>query len=270
MREAHVQLSCALRAEWTKLRTVTSTAWLLLAAVTSMVAVSAAAAQSVGTSLCPSPTECHEDIAKLSLTGIWVGQAAVVVLGVLAVSNEYGTRMIRSSLIAVPRRRAVLVAKAAVVTGLVLAAGVMGVLGSVLAGRLILPGNGFTPANGYALLSLGDGPTLRAAAGTVLYLGLVALLSLGVAAIVRDTAGAITSVLGLLYLAPVFSELVAEPEWHSRLKRYGPMEAGLSIQATTNLDRLEITPWAGLGVFALYAGIALLVGLTCIETRDAF
>jgi ABC-2 type transport system permease protein len=264
-----VRLSYALRAEWTKLRTVSSTAWLLVAAVLFMIAVSAAAAQSVDTSLCPSPSECHEDIAKLSLTGIWIGQAAVVVLGVLAVSNEYGTGMIKTSLTAVPRRRAVLVAKAAVVTGLVLAGGVLGVLGSVLAGRLILPGNGFTPANGYALLSLGDGPTLRAAAGTVLYLVLVALLSLGVATIVRDTAGAITSVLGFLYLSPVFSELVTDPDWQSRLKRYGPMEAGLSIQATTNLDRLEITPWAGLGVFALYAAIALLIGLTCFETRDA-
>ena len=75
----------------------------------------------------------------------------------------------------------------------------------MLAGRLLLPGNGFTTAHGYPLLSLGDGPTLRAAAGSVLYLALIALLSLGIATPVRDSAAAIGVVLGLLYLFPIIS-----------------------------------------------------------------
>ena len=88
---------------------------------------------------------CTADTAKLSLTGIVLGQAIVAMLAVLAISSEYGTGMIRITLAAMPRRAAVLAAKAAVVTGLVLAAGTVAVLGAVLAGRLILPGNGFTP-----------------------------------------------------------------------------------------------------------------------------
>ncbi len=96
--------------------------------------------------------------------------------------------MIRVTLAAMPRRVTVLAAKAAIVTGLVLAAGTFAVLVSVLAGRLILPGRGFTPAHGYlppaspSPLFLGDGPVLRAAAGSVLYLALITLLSIGAAA----------------------------------------------------------------------------------------
>ncbi|HET6214841.1 MAG TPA: ABC transporter permease, partial [Micromonosporaceae bacterium] len=94
---------------------------------------------------------------------------------------------------------------------MMLAAGTIAVLACLLAGRLILPGHGFTPARGYPLLSLGDGPVLRAAAGSVLYLALIALLSLGAATAIRDSAAAIGVVLGLLYLFPVVAELVTDP-----------------------------------------------------------
>lgn len=104
------------------------------------------------------------------------------------VSSEYSTGMIRLTLAAMPRRTTVLAAKAVITTGLVLAAGAIAVLLSLLAGRLPPPGHGFTPAHGYQQLSLADGPVLRAAAGSALYLALIALLSLGVAA-VRDSAG---------------------------------------------------------------------------------
>lgn len=259
----------ALRAEWTKLRTVSSTAWLLLAAVAFTVAVGTLATASVDTSQCPTPTTCFEDITKLSLTGVWLGQIAVVVLAVLAITNEYGTGMIQTTLAATPQRGMVLVTKAAVVTATVLAAATVGVLGSLLAARSILPGNGFTPANGYPPLSLADEPTLRAAIGTVLYLGLVALLSLGVGTAIRDTAGAITTVLTLLYVFPVAAAFVTGPQWHERLQKLAPMTAGLAIQATKGLDQLPIRPWAGLGVLAAYAGAAMLLGAALFKLRDA-
>ncbi|HEY6280025.1 MAG TPA: ABC transporter permease, partial [Streptosporangiaceae bacterium] len=163
-----------LHAEWTKLRTVASTGWLLLAAAALTIAVSVAADAAA---TCPSGG-CQADPAKLSLTGVQAGQAIVAVIAVLAVSNEYSTGMIRITLTAMPRRLTVLAAKAALIAGLVLAVSAVAVLACVLAGRLILSGHGFTPAHGYPPLSLGDGPVLRAAAGSVLYLGLIALLSL--------------------------------------------------------------------------------------------
>ena len=111
--------------------------WLLLATVVLTVAVSAAATASASNAR---PVGCPVDTAKLSLTGIELGQAVVAILAVLAISGEYSTGMIRTTLTAMPRRTTVLAAKAAIVSGLVLAAGTVAVLGSVLAGRLILPG----------------------------------------------------------------------------------------------------------------------------------
>ncbi len=102
-----------------------------------------------------SPTDCNEDTAKLSLTGVWLGQVAVVVLAVLMVTNEYATRMIHTTLEAEPRRGLVLASKASVVTAAVLVAGALGVAGSVFAARNILPSNGYTAANGYPPLSAG-------------------------------------------------------------------------------------------------------------------
>ncbi|WP_018382418.1 ABC transporter permease subunit [Wenjunlia vitaminophila] len=258
----------AVHAEWTKLRTTRGPAWLLAATVAAVVAVGAASVASVDVSQCPAPTECHEDTTRLSLLGARLGQATVVVLAVLAITNEHATGMIRTTLAAVPRRHRVLWAKAVVVTVAVLAAGVLGVLGALATGRAVLPGNGFTAANGYPPPSLTDGPTLRAAVGTVLYLVLVALLALGVGTVVRDTAGAVTTTLGLLYVVPLLVELVADPQWHDRLERLAPMTAGLSVQATRDLDRLPIGPWAGLGVLAAYSATALLLGAVLLETRD--
>jgi ABC-2 type transport system permease protein len=150
--------------------------------------------------------------------------------------------MIRTTLAAMPHRTTVLAAKAAALTGLVLTAGTIAVLASVLAGRLILPGHGFTPAHGYPPLSLGDGPVLRAAAGSVLYLTLIALLGLGIATAVRDSAAAIGAVLGLLYIFPIIAGVVIDPHWQLHLDQARPMTAGLAIQATTSLRSPPLSP----------------------------
>jgi ABC-2 type transport system permease protein len=255
----------ALHAEWTKLRTVAGPGWLLLGAVVATVALSAAAAAAV---VCP-PTGCAVDAVKLSLTGLQLGQAVVAVLAVLVVGGEYSTGMISATLAAMPRRSTVLAAKAVTLAGPVLIAGTLAVLGSLLAGRLILPGAGLTAANGYPPLSLTDGPTVRAAAGSVLYLALIALLSLGVATVVRDSATAIGLILGLLYLFPMVAGIVTDPDWQRRLQQLSPSGAGLAIQHTVGLDSLPIGPWAGLGVLAGWATVAALAGGLALRLRDA-
>ena len=248
----------ALHAEWTKLRTVPSTAWLLLTAVALTVGVSA-----LTTSVVKCPASCTADTTKLSLTGILLGQAAVATLAVLVMSGEYSSGMIRVSLAAVPRRTTMLAAKAAVVTGVVLVTGAVSVLGSVLIARLLLPDNGFAP------ISLLHGPTFRAAAGSVLYLALIALLGLGAASMFRDSAVAVTVVLGVLYIFPIIGNLILNTHWQHRIERWTPMNAGLAIQATKNLKSLPIGPWPGLGVLALWAGAALLAGGLLLRLRDA-
>jgi ABC-2 type transport system permease protein len=255
----------ALHAEWTKQRTLASTLWLLLAVATLTITVSAAAAAATR---CPSGG-CADDPAKISLTGIYLGQAVVAVLAVMAVSGEYGTGMIRITLAATPRRVTVLAAKAAIVACLTLAAAMIAVLASLLAGRLILPGHGIGPSHGYPALSFGDGPVLRAASGSVLYLVLIALLSLGVAAVLREAAAAIGVVLGLLYLFPIIAAAAGNAMVSRHLEQIGPMTAGLAIQATTGLNSLPISPWAGLGVLAAWAVGALLLGGLLLRLRDA-
>ncbi|TDC86159.1 ABC transporter permease [Micromonospora sp. KC606] len=239
-----------LRAEWTKLHTVRSTAWLALATVMTTTGLGAA--------VCA--VTAGGDLAKASLSGVYCGQAVVVVLAVLAVTNEYASGLVCTTLACAPRRTRVLIAKAGTVTATAAGAGLLGVAGSLAAARILLRDEGFTAT---------DGPILRAAAGTVLYLGLIALLSLGIASALRHTAPALTTVLGLLYLFPLFGQLISDERWHARIERYAPMSAGLAVQATTNLGDLPVGPWTGLGVLAAYAGAALLLGAALFITRDA-
>ncbi len=260
------RLGYALQAEWTKLGTIPGPAWLLIGVAVLTVAVSTAA---VGATHCPQAMMCPVDTTKLSLTGVQFGQAVVAILAVLVISDEYSTGMIRVTLAAMPARHAVLAAKAILVAALVLVAGAVAVFGSVLAGHLILPGHGFTAARGFHPVWLSYGPALRAASGSVLYLALISLLSLGVAVIVRDSAVAIGTVLALLYLFPILLAFIGNAHWQHRLERWTPTVAGLTIQDTTGLRSLAITPWAGLGVLALWAAGALLAGGLAFRLRDA-
>jgi ABC-2 type transport system permease protein len=255
-------MSAALRAEWTKLRTLPGTGWLLIGVVISTVAVSAAVAAATH------QTSHGGDPTKLALTGIDLGQVVVAVLAVLVISEEYGTGMIRTTLTAIPRRIHLLAAKAVNVAGLTLVTGVLAVTGCLVAGRLLLPGAGLDHAHGYALVSISHSPTLRAAIGSVLYLVLIALLSLGIATAIRDTAVSIGAMLALLFLPPILAQAVADP-LRRHLQQIAPMTAGLSIQATTNLRSLPIAPWAGLGVLAAWAVAALLIGGLLLRLRDA-
>ena len=209
-----------------------------------------------------------EDPSKISLTGVDLGQAIVAVFGVLVIAEEFGTRMIRTTFAAIPRRMTVLATKAVNITVLIAVASAIGVAGSLLAGRLLLSHAGLGPANGYPLVSLGNGSTLRAAAGSVIYLVLVALLALGVAAAVRDTAVSIGVVLALLYLFPIVAATVQGP-WRRHLEQIGPMTAGMSIQSTTGLSNLPISPWAGLGVVAAWSAGALLIGGFALQVRNS-
>jgi ABC-2 type transport system permease protein len=119
-------MSLILRGEWTKLRTLPGTGWLLLGVVVVTVAVSAATSAALS---CTSSAACHPDITKLSFSGTQLGQAIVAIVGALAITSEYSTGMIRTTLAAAPRRTVMLAAKAAVVAALALAAGAVAILG---------------------------------------------------------------------------------------------------------------------------------------------
>lgn len=239
-------MRAAVRAEWTKLWTVPGPVGLLLGAVALTVALGALTARSTACTAC--------DLTKYSLSGVRLGQAVVAVFAVLVMADEYGSGLIRTSLAAVPRRAVLLGAKMVVLVGPVLVAGAVAVAGSLAVGRGV---------------PLGAASTGRAAFGSVLYLALIALLSLGVATAVRDSAASIGVVLGLIYLFPIVTAVVTNPHWHRRMSQISPSGAGLAIQDTIGLRDLPIGPWAGLGVLAIWTVGALLLGGTLLHLRDA-
>jgi ABC-2 type transport system permease protein len=254
-------------AEWTKLRTLPSTGWLLLLTAGSMIAMSLAITGTLRIDGCQAP--CFEDTVKLSLFGVRIGQVGVVILAVLAVTTEYANQTIKPTLAAVPRRWMVLASKLGVVTVLALVAGVLGVSGSIVIARTVLPGHGFTVANGYPPISLLDDLTRRAAVGTVIYLGLIALLSAGIGLLLRDTGGALTVILALLFAAPLIAMFVSDTRWQHRIHRFSPMDAGLAIQATRDFATVHIGPWVGLGLLGAYAAAVVLAGGILFRLRDA-
>ena len=251
----------AIRAEWAKAWSDPATPWLLAALVVLTMAVSGV---TIGTARCPAAA-CGQDPARLGLAGVYLGQAVATLAGVLALGGEYATGMIHVTLTAIPRRR-LLVAKALVLAGPVLVASALALGAAMLAGTIVLPGHGFTAGHGY---DLAGWATARAWCCATVYLTLVAVLGLGVAAVVRDSAVAIGVVLGLLYLFPIAAMAIGDQAVARRLDQIGPMSAGLDSQTTIDLHGLPLAPWAGLGVVALWAAGMIAAGGVLLWLRDA-
>jgi ABC-type transport system involved in multi-copper enzyme maturation permease subunit len=214
-----------------------------------------------------------DDVTQLSLIGVNLGLVAMVAIGVLFITSEYRRGMIRTTFAASPRRGRVLVAKATV---LGVATFVVGLVASLLAffvTQPILRSNGFGPP-AYPVPSLADGPVLRAVVGAALFLTLVAVLSLGVGAILRRSGGAITAVVAAFIplLILVGGLPLTAAQW---VMRTTPA-AGLSVLQTIDVDHdATAEPWsmapplAGLGVLAAYTAAALAVAVWLVRRRDA-
>lgn len=206
-----------------------------------------------------------DDVVMLSLFGVRLGMIAVIALGVLFVTAEYRTGLIRTTLAAGPRRGHVLAAKAVVLAGMVF---VTGLVASVAAFALAQPGlhdGGFNPP-AYPHVSLTDGTALRAVFGTALFLSLLALFSLGIAVVRRRTTGAIVFVIALVVLPQIVAPVIS-PDADVWVSRLTPI-AGLAVQQSISNGQV-IGPWAGLGVLLLYAVTALGLAQWQLSRRDA-
>lgn len=255
--------AAACHGEWIKARTVASTGWLLAATAASGIGLSA-----VICALAHYQPGGGQDPGKLALCGIQLAQALIAIWATREVTGEYRSGMIHTTLTAIPQRGSLLAAKITVVTVLALGAGTVTVIGSLLAAHALLAANGFTAAHGLPLVQFAD-RTLRAGIGSICYLGLIALLAIGIAVVVRDSAAATGIVLGLLYLFPLAVQLAGDAAWQRHLLQIGPTTAGLSVQATINLGALPISPWAGLAVLAAWAAGSVLVGCLAFCVRDS-
>jgi ABC-2 type transport system permease protein len=248
-----------LRSEYCKLRSVRSTLWTLAGAVASNVVLAALAAI-----LLPSRLSAHEkatiDSIRVSLIGLHLSQVAFGVLGVLVITSEYSTGMIRATLSAVPRRRDVLAAKAVVLAATALVVGTFACLAAYFVFQACLSGDVLKS-------SITDPGVLRAVLGSGLYLTVLALLGLGLGAVLRSSAGAIATLFGLLFVPTILASTLPQ-SWQDAVARYLPMNAGEAIYSL-HREAGSLGAWAGFGVLSLYAAIALAAGFITITRRDA-
>jgi ABC-2 type transport system permease protein len=258
-------VTAVLRAEWTKLRTVCSTGWTVILILALTVGFSLLLAS--GSSSTPPGAGGDNDIVRDSLVGVYLAQFAVVAFGVLAFTSEYATGLIHVTFAAMPRRGRVLAAKALLVGVTVLVAGLAATATSFVAGQRVLRDNGYSPP-GYPEWTLHDGAAQRAVLGSALLLAAIALLALGIGAIFRHSAAAISSLLALLFVPLIFGPLL--PERTGALLQKATPGAGFAVQQTVARDdAIPIAPWAGLGVAFAWAGGALFLAYFLIRRRDA-
>jgi ABC-2 type transport system permease protein len=249
-----------LRSEYCKLRTVRSTFWALFTAVVANVGVAALLAIFV-TGRLSAHQKATIDSVRLTMGGLHISQVAIGVLGVLVISSEYSTGMIRATLSAVPQRRLVLAAKAAVFMVVSFAIAIASSFGAYLIFQALRSGDALAA-------TLSDPGVLRAVTGAGLYLGVIGLFGLGLGAVIRSPAGAIAALLGIMFVPPLLSDLLPH-SWQTTVGPYLPLNAGGQIYIASRFDPNSLPPWTGLGVFCLYTAAALAIGIFLITRRDA-
>jgi ABC-2 type transport system permease protein len=248
-----------LRSEVCKLRSVRSTFWTLALAAVFNIGFAALGAVFIPGAL-GAEEKATVDVTRLSLAGIHLSQVAVGVLGVLVITSEYSSGMIRATLSAVPRRRLLLVGKAIVFAVAALVVGVSSSFGAWFVFQAVLSDSALRS-------SIGDPGVLRAVTGGGLYLAVLGLLGLGLGAVIRASAGAIAALFGLLFVPPILLQLMPR-SWQTTIGPYTPMEAGSQI-FIVHPHAASLAAWTGFGLFCLYAAIALGVGVLLINHRDA-
>ncbi|OIJ67715.1 ABC transporter permease [Streptomyces mangrovisoli] len=249
------------RSEWTKIRSVASTVWTLSLAVIVTIALGMliSALSSSQYDNMSRQDRLSFDPTYISFAGMSLGQLAMIVFGVLVVSNEYSTGMIRTSLAAVPQRGAFLFSKIAVAAGLALVVGLATSFAAFFLGQAVL---------GTHRTHIGDPGVLRAVIGGGLYMTLIAVFSMGVAAMLRSP------MLSLGILMPFFfliSNILGNVPATKKVGRYLPDQAGSRIMRVVPEigDHTPYGPWGGLGIMVLWVVAALVGGYTLLKRRDA-
>ncbi|MEU3301841.1 ABC transporter permease [Streptomyces sp. NPDC006678] len=252
-----------LRSEWTKIRSVASTTWTLVSAFAVTVALGGLLSALLSSNFddLPAPERATFDPTLISFSGMALGQLAMVVFGVLVVGTEYSSGMIRTSLAAVPQRATFLFSKVVVAGVLALFVGMATSFLSFFLGQALLGEHG---------TSIGEENVLRAVIGGGLYMSLIAIFSMGVAAMLRS------SMLSLGILMPFFflvSQILAAVPYAKDVARYFPDQAGSKIMQVVpqamNSAEAPYGPWGGLGIMLIWVAVALIGGFLVLEERDA-
>jgi ABC-2 type transport system permease protein len=259
----HYRFSGMLGSEWTKLTTVRSTMWTLLATAVvgvglGAIVTSAQAARWTDRTLA---AQKAFDPTRSSLSGLLFAQLAIGVLGVLVISAEYSTGTIRATFSAVPRRPLVLVAKVVVFGAVTLIVGEIVSFVAFFIGQGILDGKTPTAA-------LSDPGVLRAVISGGLYLLALGLLAMGLASIIRVTAASISTFVGVLFILPIITDVLPS-SYTSDINRFLPATIGTVMMSGHYTGSDPFGPWASFALLAGYAAIALLAGGVLLRRRDA-
>src|SRR6267378_2004632 len=240
--QGRVTLLRVVRSEWTKLRSVRSTRWALFTAVLATIGIAALACAIAAHHYAQMRPEEQASFHPLevNLAGVQLAQLAIGVLGVLIITAEYSTGMIRASFTAVPKRLPVLWAKVGVFGAVTFALMLPAVLAAFFVGEAIL-------SRHHINTSFGAPHVARALVGAALYLTVVGLFGLGLGAIVRNTAGGIASFAAIMFVLPPLMNVLPS-SWNDAASPYLPLQAGEAILSTTSGGHLS--PWVGLALFA--------------------
>jgi ABC-type transport system involved in multi-copper enzyme maturation permease subunit len=263
----------ALRSEWTKLISLRSTVVTLLATMVVTIGISTAvawgAANRIHNLLAHGVHQARFDPStfdsvQASMFGLIFGQLVITVIGAMIITGEYGTGMIRTSLTAQPRRMVTLSAKLVVFTAVALVTSLVSTFASFFIGQQF-----FATVNLNVGLSAPN--ALRAVIGGALFLTVAGLLSFGLGAILRHTAGAITTAVGILFISFILFQFLPS-DWQDDARRWVPFFAGSSIW-TTKTDPGGVghiwSAWPEFGIFTGYALLAVVVGAILFQRRDA-
>ena len=259
-------LGRAVAAEVTKVRSVRSTVWTLLVAAAATIGIGAVfclAEVARWDRLSPHARAAFDPTLQ-SLNGIALAQLAIGVLGVLMVSSEYGTGLIRSTLSAVPRRGVVLGSKIAVFAAVAFVVALVSCFAAFGVGQAILGSKGIG-------VSIGSPGALRAVFGGAVYLTAIGLLGLALGTLLRRTAAAIAVLLGIVLVLPTLTHALPSP-WGTDVTKFMPSQAGQALysvqHASATVPGDLLPPWAGLAVLVGYVAVALIAATLVFLHRD--
>jgi ABC-type transport system involved in multi-copper enzyme maturation permease subunit len=249
-----------IRSEWTKLRSVRSTRWALFTGVLATIGIAALACAIAGHHYAQMRPEEQANFHPLevNLAGVQLAQLAIGVLGVLVITAEYSTGMIRSSFTAVPKRLPVLWGKAIVYGLTLLALMIPSVLVAFVVGEALF-------SRHHINIPFSHPGVARAVIGAGLYLTVVGLFGLGLGAIFRNTAGGISAFAAIMFVLPPLMNVLPS-SWNHAASPYLPLAAGEAILSITPGNNLS--PWVGFALFCGYAAAALAVAAVLLIRRD--
>jgi ABC-2 type transport system permease protein len=255
-----VTFAGALRSEFTKIRSVRSTYWTLLAMFVVTVGFGALAS----TGAAHGPHGPFFDPTRQSLAGLYIGQLIIGVLGVLVISSEYSTGMIRTTLTTNPHRGVMIAAKGVVFTVVALVTSLVTSFAAFFVGQALM-------SSDHISTTIGSPNVLRAVIGGALFLTACGVLAFGLGLLIRHTAGGIGAVTGLLFVMTILVNFLPQ-SWQDHVDKWVPALAGGQLWMTGPRPpgaTPMFGPWTSFAILCGYAAVAVAAGVILFRKRDA-